>query len=185
MGSSVTSSNDATLDRVQRRTLLKLGLAGSAALALAGGGAALLYEPAWRGGRLTHHGRTVLAAVARAVLDGSLPSEGGPRHVALSAHLERMDATLRAMPPSTQREVGLLLAVLAAPPGRIALAGLVADWPHADVVQIQAALQSMRTSRMALRQQAYHALRDLTHAAYFADAATWSQLGYPGPVQIA
>ena len=39
----------------------------------------------------------------------------------------------------------------------------------------------MRASRIALRQQAYHALRDLTHAAYFADAATWARLGYPGP----
>lgn len=169
---------------MQRRTLLKLGVTGGAALALIGGGAALFYEPAWRDGRLTETGRRVLGAIARAVLDGSLPAGPAPQGDAIAAHLERMDATLRAMPPATQREVGDLLALLALPPGRLALAGLATDWVHADVAQIQAALQAMRSSRLALRRQAYHALRDLTHAAYFADSATWAQLGYPGPTKI-
>ena len=43
----------------------------------------------------------------------------------------------------------------------------------------------MRTASLTLPQQAYHALRDLTNAAYFADAASWSQLGYPGPRAVA
>ena len=77
-----------------------------------------------------------------------------------------------------------MLTLLALPPGRLALAGLSTDWARADVVQIQAALQAMRSSRLALRQQGYHALRDLTHAAYFADSVTWAQLGYPGPTKI-
>jgi hypothetical protein len=169
---------------MQRRTLLKLGVASGATLALVGGGAALFYEAAWREGRLTETGRRVLGAVACAVLDGSLPADAGAQQAAIAAHLDRMDATLRAMPPATQREVGDLLALMALPPGRRALAGLATDWAQADVAQIQAGLQAMRSSRLALRQQAYHALRDLTHAAYFADSATWSQLGYPGPTKI-
>ena len=144
----------------------------------------MFYAPAWRDGRLTETGRHLLGAVARTVLDGSLPADAGPQQAAIAAHLDRMDATLRAMPPATQREVGDLLALLALPPGRLALSGLVTDWAHADVAQIQAALQAMRSSRLALRQQAYHALRDLTHAAYFADGATWAQLGSPGPTKI-
>lgn len=181
---SEPARNDATLDGVKRRSLLKLGIASTATLALLGGGAALLYEPTWRDGRLTDSGRQVLAAIARAVLDGSLPVDTGPQQAAIASHLDRMDATLRAMPPATQREVGDLLALLALPPGRLALAGLASDWARADVAQIQTALQAMRSSRLALRQQAYHALRDLTHAAYFADSATWAQLGYPGPTKI-
>ncbi len=160
-----------------------MGVAGGATLALIGGGAALFYEPAWRDGRLTETGRRVFGAVARAVLDGSLPAEAGPQQVAIASHLARMDATLRAMPPATQREVGDLLALLALPAGRVALARLATDWARADVAQILAALQTMRSSRLVLRQQAYHALRDLTHAAYFADSATWAQLGYPGPTK--
>lgn len=169
---------------MQRRTLLKLGIASTVTLALVGGGVAWLYEPAWHDGRLTVTGRKVLAAIARAVLDGSLPADASLQTAALASHLDRMDATVRAMPAATQREVGDLLALLALPPGRLALAGLSTDWPRADVVQVQAAMQAMRTSRLTLRQQAYHALRDLTHAAYFASGATWAQLGYPGPAKI-
>jgi len=169
---------------MQRRTLLKLGLVSGAAMTLVGGGMALFHEPAWRDGRLTVAGRRVLGAVARGVLDGSLPTGPTPQQSALASHLDRMDATLAALPPATQHAFAELLVLLALPPGRLALAGLATDWSVASVAQINASLQGMRVSRLALRQQAYHALRDLTHVAYFADAATWAQLGYPGPRQI-
>jgi hypothetical protein len=181
---SVHACNDATLDSVKRRSLLKLGIVGTVTLTLVGGGAALLYERSWRDGRLTDSGRHVLAAIARAVLDGSLPPEAGPQAAALASHLDRMDVALRALPTATQRGIADLLALLAMPPGRLALAGLASEWQRADVAQVQAALQAMRTSRLSLRQVAYHALRDLTHAAYFASSATWPQLGYPGPTKI-
>lgn len=183
--SSELARNDATLTRVQRRRLLKLGLSGSVALALLGGaGAALLYRPTWRNSRLTESGRSVLGGVARGVLDGSLPADAGPQAAAIVSHLERMDATLSALPASTQHDVAELLAILAMAPGRLALSGLSPDWSSASVAQIQDALQSMRTSQVDLRRQAYHALRDLTHAAYFASHHTWAQLGYPGPTAI-
>lgn len=169
---------------MQRRTLLNLGLASGAALVLVGGGAALIYQPAWTHGRMTETGRRVLAAVARGVLDGSLPADAVPLQAALAAHLDRMEITLRALAPPTQRDVANLLALMALPPGRLALAGLTPDWSTASVAQIQAALQSMRVSRVSLRQQAYHALRDLTHAAYFSDSGSWAQLGYTGPTKF-
>lgn len=170
---------------MQRRTLLGLGAAGAAVLALAGGGAAWMYEAAWRNGELLRAGRRVLAAVARAVLDGSLPGDPRAAASALDSHLERMQTTLRGLPPHTQAEVANLLALLALPPGRRALAGLSSDWDSAAVTEVQAALQSMRRSSLLLRRQAYHALRDLTHAAYFADPTTWPLLGYPGPRPLA
>ena len=165
--------------------MLNLGMASAAALALAGAGAALWFEPAWRNGRLTKDGRDVMAAIALAVLDGSLPADAARRQHALAAHLDRMDSTLRNLSDPVQREIGDLLALLAVPPGRLALASLGTSWPLASVGQLQSALQFMRSSRLALRQQAYHALRDLTHAAYFADSGTWVQLGYPGPSPFA
>lgn len=170
---------------MQRRALLKVGAVTAAALGLLGGGAALLYKPAWEGGRLTEQGRSVLVAVAKAVLDGSLPGDAGLQQAALSAHLARLAVMLNALPAATQREVNQLLALLATSPGRLALAGLTTDWLQAGVEQLQAAMQGMRESRISVRRQVYHALRDLTHAAYFADRGTWSQLGYPGPTAIA
>ena len=82
---------------------------------------------------------------------------------------------------SRVHELRTLLGVLLHPVGRRLLAGLAPPWSDASIEQLQSALQDMRTSRLALRQQAYHALRDLTNAAYFADPQTWPALGYPGP----
>jgi hypothetical protein len=170
---------------MQRRTLLGLGVAGAALLALAGGGAALMHERAWRDGQLLPAGRRVLAAIARAVLDGSLPIDVAAQATAIDRHLMRMQATVSAMPTHTQNEVADLLALLSMPPLRISLTGLSSPWEQAPVADVQAALQSMRQSSLLLRRQAYGALRDLTHAAYFADASTWPLLRYPGPRTLA
>jgi hypothetical protein len=128
--------------------------------------------------------RSIFEAVARAVLEGSLPMDAAQRHVALAGHLRRLDETLAAFPSATQAEISQLLSLLTSTPGRIALAGLHTDWPQADVAELQQALQGMRVSRLALRRQAYHGLRDLTNAAYYADPATWSLMGYSGPRDI-
>ena len=89
------------------------------------------------------------------------------------------------MQPHTQSELADLLALLAMPPLRATLAGLSNAWEHASVADVQAALQSMRQSSLLLRRQVYGALRDLTHAAYFADESTWPLLRYPGPRSLA
>jgi hypothetical protein len=170
---------------MQRRTLLGLSVAAGALLALAGGGVALLHERAWRDGKLLPAGREVLAAVARAVLDGSLPSDAAARAAAVEAHLIRIEATVGAMPAHTQGELADLLALLALPPLRTTLVGLSGAWTGASVADVHAALQSMRRSPLLLKRQVYNALRDLTHAAYFADASTWPLLRYPGPRALA
>jgi hypothetical protein len=168
---------------MQRRRLLQLGLGAAAVVALAGGGIALM-RPGWIDGRLTAHGRELFSAVATAVLDGSLPAAGPARDAALQAHLQRLDGTIAAFPSFTQSEIAQLIALLASTPGRVVLAGLHTPWADASVAEIQAALQGMRISSLALRQQAYHALRDLTNAAFFSDPSTWALLGYPGPTDL-
>jgi hypothetical protein len=168
---------------MQRRTVLKLGLGASTVLVLGGGGLAMLHPGLVRG-RLTPPARAVFRAVARGVLDGSLPTANTHREAAIDAHLTRLDGVLSAFPAATQAELSQLLALLAFAPGRVMLAGLARDWPDASEADLQQALQSMRTSRLAMRQQIYHALRDLTNAAFYADPAAWSLMGYPGPQVI-
>jgi hypothetical protein len=170
---------------MQRRTLLGLGLTGGALLAVAGGGIAWVRGAASRGGRLLGPGREVLTGVARAVLDGSLPVDAASQAVALEAHLERVQHTLAALPPSSQSELADLLRLLALAPTRRLLCGLSRPWDRAELADMQAALRFMRDSSLLLRRQAYGALRDLTHAAYFADAAAWPVLRYPGPRALA
>jgi len=168
---------------MQRRTLLKLGLGATVILVAAGGGVALL-NPALSHGRLSDGARAVMYAVARAVLDGALPSAADERNGAIEAHLQRLETAIAAFPPGVQAELSQLLTLLATPPGRVALAGLTSAWPQASVAQVQASLQGMRFSSLALKQQGYHALRDLTNAAYFSDPTAWQRMGYPGPTDI-
>ncbi|WP_341893034.1 hypothetical protein [Variovorax sp. YR752] len=168
---------------MQRRTLLKLGLGATALLTIAGGSVVLL-RPALTDGRLRDGPREVMRSVALGVLDGVLPPGTSARGAALDAHLSRLEAAIAAFPAPVRAELSQLLALLSAPPGRLALAGLSSGWPEASVAQVQAALQGMRVSSLALKQQAYHALRDLTNAAYFSDPSAWSHLGYPGPSDL-
>ena len=166
---------------MQRRRLLTLGLGAASVLALAGGGMALL-RPGYARGRLAPEAAAVIDAIARAVLDGSLSPPPAERDAAFLAHLTRMDTTIAAFPAATQAELSRLLALLASPLGRTLLAGLQTPWEAASIADIQQCMQSMRLSSLKLRQQVYHALRDLTNAAFYADSAAWRLMGYPGPV---
>jgi hypothetical protein len=168
---------------MQRRTLLKLGLGAGVVLAVAGGGVAL-WQPGLRAGHLSKDARVLMRAVARAVLDGALPADTALREQALDAHLERLDAAIAAFPAATRAELSQLLALLSSAPGRVVFAGLNTPWPQAGVAEVQRALQSLRRSSLSLKQQAYHALRDLTNAAYFSDPSAWVHMGYPGPLDI-
>lgn len=170
---------------MQRRSLLKLGFASAAVLAAAGGVAGWLLQPGLEAdGRLSAAGQGVFAAVGQAVLDKTLPAPGPGRAKALTGLLERTDALVQALPPHAQAELSQLLGLLASAPGRHALTGLGQPWGEAGIGEVQLALQAMRLSRVALRQQAYAALHDIATGAYFADAATWPLLGYPGPIKV-
>jgi len=168
---------------MQRRTLFKLGVASAAVLAIAGG-AATLIQTGLQDGKLSDAGREVFRAVGRAVLQGSLPVEDPARQLALDGLLGRIDELTLALPPHAQEELSQLLSLLASVPGRRMMAGLHQAWPVATEADIQQALQGMRVSSLALRQQAYAALHDITAAAYFTEASTWPKLGYPGPLKL-
>ena len=164
---------------MQRRSLLKLGLGGSVLLLIAGGGAAL-WTPGLHDGRLTPTGRLALGALARALLDGSLP-EGD---AALQRQLDGFEATIAAFPPLVRQELQLLLSLTVNGLGRFGLIGAARPLHELPRTELQALLQRMRVSGLAIRQQAYFALRDLNCAAFVADPVSWTLMGYPGPQAI-
>lgn len=167
---------------MRRRTLIGSGIA--AAALLAGGAMVALWQPGWAGGRLTARGRTVFGAIADAVLAELLPAEAAARRAAIEAHLNRLDTAVAAMHPATRQEIEQLTALIAHPAGRRAVVGLAADWAEADAAPVRAALAGLRAAESSTSQQVYHALRDLTNAAYFSDPAAWAAVGYPGPVPL-
>ena len=168
---------------MQRRSLLKLGAVSAAVLMVSGGAIAWL-QPGLANGRLTPTGRDVFEAAAPALLDASLPQDPTARNVAVAGLLARIDVLIGNLPPHTQSELSQLLSVMATAPGRLAVAGLGSSWRTATVSDIQQAMQCMRLSRMATRQQAYAAIHDISAGAYFSDPSTWTMLGYPGPLKL-
>ncbi len=164
---------------MQRRTLLRLGLAAGLAIT-AGAGVVALIQPGRADGRLTPAGRSLFAAVARGVLGPLLPTEPAAQKAALDAHLQRLEQAIAGMPPSVQAEVDELTTLAASAAGRRALIGLSTPWDEAPAAEVERALLGLRHSSIGLRQQVYQALRELTNAAYFADTATWPGMGYAG-----
>jgi hypothetical protein len=144
-----------------------------------------LLQPGLQQGRLTAAARDVFSSVANAILDGLLPSELTARQKVLHGLLDRVDhLVVQALPPHVQAELSILLSLLCNGVGRRTLAGLAPDWPDASIKEVQEALQSMRVSRLALRQQIYHAFQDILDVVYFSDSSNWAMLGYPGPIAI-
>jgi hypothetical protein len=133
---------------------------------------------------LTTTGRSVFRAVARAVLEGSLPLDVAARERAIDAHLVQLDTVIDGLPPSTRSEIAQMLALLSVAPARRWLTGLTSDWDHAGLQEVEAALRRMRADPQALRQQTYHALRDLNNAAFYAQSEHWPLMGYPGPTTV-
>lgn len=170
---------------MQRRGLLKLGLGAGAALAGAAGAVGWFASfRARQEEQFEPELRILLMAVGGAVLAGLLPDEPHTKDLALRSWLTRLETTVAGMPPVVQNELDDLLLILATSPGRLALAGLRQPWHAASTQQVQAALQGLRMSSLAIRQQIFHALRDLSNAAYFAAPESWAAIGYPGPLKV-
>ena len=168
---------------MRRRTLLSVGAATGLVLVSAGG-ALSLWQPARRDGRFTPAAQPMLAAVAAAVVGAMWPDAGPARTAAQRTHLENLEATIGGLPPALQAEVDELFTLLVHPVGRVALFGMAGPWERAAPRDVAEALQSLRTSSHAVRQQVFHALRDLNNAAWFAQPSSWAALGYPGPYPV-
>jgi hypothetical protein len=169
---------------MQRRTFLKLGIAATAAIAATGGLTLYMHQGPWAEGRLQSTGRIIFEALARAILEGTLPDDPAQAARQLGSHLDRVEAAIRQFPPALQSELAQLLAVLDTAAGRRWLFTLHQPWAEATPADVRAALDRLRKSRSLVRQQTYHALRDLTNAAYYSEPGTWVALGYPGPIPI-
>ena len=170
---------------MQRRGLLKLGLVAATAMAVVGTVATLWQSSESQGRKLTAPALEVLAAVSVGLLEGSLPIDPKARSTAVASLLHRLAVTVSGLPLASQQELRQLLSILALAPGRLALCSLATDWSDASQEEVRAALETIRASRVTLRRQIYHALRDLTRVAWCADPTTWVVMGYPGPQTVA
>ncbi|MCY1295128.1 hypothetical protein D9M69_506010 [compost metagenome] len=167
---------------MRRRSFIALGLTAGALAWWAGRQGLPL--SGMHQGRLSPDSRVVLTGAAYAILQGCLPTSPAAARIALLAMLDRIDELIGQLPSASQAELSQLMGLLCSAPGRRLLAGLEKDWNEASVDEIDAALEGMRHSSLAPRQQAYLALHEIITGAYFADSSSWPRIGYPGPMTI-
>jgi len=170
-----------------RRTFLVVGLAGGATLAAT-----------WwlRGTRerdsvpdmaaplaaLDADAPAIVAAIAAVMLDGALPAD---RQAAVTETVAGVARAVGGLAPIAQQELGELFSLLAFPPTRVALAGVMTPWADASDEAVAAFLERWRTSRWMLLRSAYDALHQLIFAAWYGNPRAWASIGYPGPPAVA
>jgi len=180
---------------ISRRTLLKAGLAGGAALFLA----RWLHNPARDDtielpadplavGALDTSARSVVASIVPVLLAGVLRTQGDdPKLVAQRVDdvVGNVDRAVAGLPPASRKEIDQLFALLAFAPTRCMLAGIWTPWTDASAESIAAFLAAWRDSRFALQRSAYGALHQLVMAAWYGDPGAWPAIGYAGPPSLA
>jgi len=184
--SSLLGNPDPTPPLISRRTLLKAGVAGGAALLFARWLYAANESPAARAedaSALDPRARAVVAAIIPVFLDGALPDgpEAASARAATLADVERIVAEL---PPATRKELAELFSLLVFPPTRGLIAGIWSPWPEATREAVASFLARWRDSRFALLRSAHAALHQLVFSAWYANPRAWPAIGYPGPPQL-
>ena len=170
---------------LSRRTFIAAGFAGAAALATA----AWLRGPHAPPSRVPRRaldadGEAIFAAVAPVLLEGALPEDAAARDAALARTIDGIDVAVAGLSPAAQGERVQLVALLARPPVRFAVARVSDAWPAASPREVRRFLDGCRDSRFTLQRAAYDALHDLTVAAWYGNAAAWPAIGYPGPPRV-
>lgn len=170
-----------------RRQFIKAGLLGGAALAAAG----LFWSRGLKeapGGAvppgLTLSQRSIVAALAPAILAGALPESGEARSLAVARTVDGVGVAITGLSAAAQKELGELFALLGFAPARVLLAGLWPRWEEATPAQIADFLQGWRYSRFALLRSAYAGLHDLVLGAWYGNPDAWEAIGYPGPPEM-
>ena len=173
--------------RLSRRTLLKAGVAGGAALIAAH----WLYTrgtvPGVADARfvaLDPNARAIVAAIAPVMLAGALPT-GAASVAGLDAVVTGIDIAIAGLPPAARKELDQLFSLLAFAPSRSFIAGVWSPWRDASPAAIAAFLAQWRDSRFVLLRSAYAALHQLVMAAWYGDERAWPSIGYPGPPSLA
>ncbi len=171
-----------------RRRFLKTGILGS--LALIGAGLA------GRWARATESLANPYAffrgtdiPLARAVLtsfvESALSQEPAAHAAAIDEALAVADRYFSSFSPAVQADALQAFDLLNLWLVRRWFAGVSAPWESASAQEVNAFLESFRVSRLDTFRQIYRLLEGVATVGWYGRPASWPQLGYPGPVQIA
>ncbi len=105
-------------------------------------------------------------------------------NASLQQVIVNIDSAIAHLPKKTQKEIRELFDLLSSMFGRLLLANIWLDWPSASKVSINQFLLNWRNSSIDLLQIAYRGLHKLILGSYYAEHASWEEVGYPGPPQL-
>lgn len=180
--------NDTTLNAspLSRRSLLKVGLLGSALLGTAGLTATLsgcsASSPANGFLVLRDSDLPFLRALIPVMLDGAVAAEKLPQ--AVDGTLQSLDYNLAHLSPEMLKLTQQLFDVLALPITRGPLTGVWGGWAGASAGDMRQFLQRWQNSSIGLLRMGHASLLQLVMMAWYGRQEAWAHCGYPGPPTV-
>jgi hypothetical protein len=92
------------------------------------------------------------------------------------------DGIMARLEDVTQAELKQLLMLFENALPNFLFGGRTSPFTQLDPTEQDQVLAEWRDSRLTLRRTGYRALRGIAIAAYYGNKATWSAVGYPGPL---
>lgn len=166
-----------------RRGFLKKGLFGGLLLALGGG----TFLATRRGAQVAMPaGLQVLNATEYAVMWAIVqrfvpPREGFPAADSINTTVAA-DGIVALLEEVTQGEIKQLLMLFENALPNFLFGLRTSPFTQLNPTEQDEVLAEWRDSRLTLRRTGYRALRGIAIAAYYGNKATWSAVGYPGPL---
>jgi hypothetical protein len=173
-----------------RRTLLKVGIAGSALLfagrwlASPSEAAETSSTPAAALTYLTAADVVVLGRIVPVMLHGALPQDDAQQRVAIGEIISGVDTTIGFQPPAVRQEIKDLFGLLTTGATRVVVAGIWKSWDKASTEDVWGFLDKWRNSRFDLLRSAYLGLNNLIVGSWYGNPKSWSPIGYGGAPKI-
>ena len=180
--------------KFERRSFLKLGLAGSTLLAGAGligslhgcSSQSVSTHPDIGSQPLSilrEKDVIILSAIAPVALKGNFPTDPDKKQQTLNQLLINIDSYVGATSELTIKKVHQMFDLLYNPVFRSTVAGIWSTWPDASDEDIEEFLTDWRDSRINTFRQGFLLLTQLPAMMFYFEPDNWSDTIYPGPPQ--
>lgn len=174
------------LPDLSRRSLLKVGVLGSAFLATAGIAASLSgcssERPATGMQTLRESDLPFLRALIPVVLTGAVPA--GQMPAAVDKTLSSLDYSLGHLSPELLKMTQQLFDAMAMVATRGPMTRVWGSWENASPADVHGFLERWRDSSLGLLKMGYASLLQLVLMAWYGNPESWEHCGYPGAPSI-
>lgn len=171
---------------LSRRSLLKVGLLGTALLGTAGLTATLsgcsASTPKAGFAVIRETDLAFLQALIPVMLAGAVPP--AQMSQAVSGTIASLDYSLNHLSREMLKLTVQLFDVLALPITRGPLTGVWGSWENASPADVQAFLERWQNSSIGLLKMGHASLLQLVMMSWYSRAESWAHCGYPGPPTV-